>query len=166
MKKEKRILCPECDSKYTDLISYVYRCLESENAGQKLFSDNIDSEISKKKKFPELKKETLLKKLAPPKESKVSFPAATVALMAFLASWLVVGSILSSRIGETFYFYLTLLIVGGLAYPFYSTMKLIIKQVRINYAKYKKEKSLWVKKYFCYDCDHIFTPNLKKKSSK
>ena len=93
MKKEKKIFCPACDSKYTDLVSYVYRCLESENAGRRLFSDNIESEICKKKSFSKSKKEKLLKKLAPPKESKVSFPAVTVALMAFLASWLVIGSV-------------------------------------------------------------------------
>ena len=164
MKKEKKIFCPHCDSKYTDLISYVYRCLESENAGRKFFSDEIETEIAKKKKIAPERKDQLMEKLCPPKEAKISFPALTVALMAFLLSWLVVGSILASRIGERTYFFLTLIIVGSLAYPFFSTMKYIIAQVRKNYIKYKKEKSIWVKKYFCYDCEHIFS--LKKKSEK
>jgi len=161
MKKEKRIFCPSCDSKYTDLVSYVYQCLKSENAGRKLFSDEIETEIAKRKQISPERKEELIKKLYPPKEDRVSFPALTVALMAFLISWLVVGSLLASRIGEKTYFFLTLIIVGSLAYPFFSTMKFIINQVRKNYIKYKKEKSIWVKKYFCYDCEHVFS--LKKK---
>ncbi|MDD3374398.1 MAG: hypothetical protein PHY73_01575 [Candidatus Omnitrophica bacterium] len=160
MKLEKKVFCPNCDSKYTDLVSYVYRCLESEDAGRKFFSDEIETEVAKKKKINPDRREELKKKLCPPMEAKISFPALTVALMAFLISWLVVGSVLASRIGEKTYFFLTLIIVGSLAYPFFSTMEYIIAQVRKNYAKYKKEKSIWVKKYFCYDCEHVFS--LKK----
>ncbi len=156
LKKEKKIFCPNCDSKYTDRVSYVYRCLKSRNAGRKLFEDEVETEIAKKNRIPDERKESLTIKLSPPQEAKVSFPALTVALMAFLLSWLVVGSILASRIGEKTYFFLTLIIVGSLAYPFFSTMDYIIKQVRKNYVHYKKKKSVWVKKYFCYDCEHVF----------
>jgi hypothetical protein len=163
MDSEKKIYCPKCESPHTDLISYVYQCLQSKNAGKKLFVEGFDTELNKKREIPKEKHDVLLKLLKPPEESRISFPAATVALMAFLASWLVVGSILISRIGEKLYFCLTLALIVGLAHPFYSTMKFIIKQVRENYVRFRTQKSAWVKKRYCYDCGRIFTYEPPKK---
>ncbi len=166
MDSEKKIYCPACESPHTDLVSYVYQCLESKNAGKKLFVEGFDTELNKKREISKEKQEILLKTLKPPQESKLSFPAATVALMAFLVSWLVVGSILISKIGEKLYFYLTITLIALLAYPFYSTMEMMIKQVRTNYVRYRDEKNRWIKKRYCYDCELIFTteaPSHKKK---
>jgi hypothetical protein len=171
MDSEKKIYCPKCDSPHTDLISYVYQCLESENAGKKLFVDGFDTELNKKRELSAENREKLFTLIKPPQEAKVSFPAATVAMMAFFVSWLVVGSILISKIGERIYFYLTISFIVILAYPFYSTMDMIIKQVHKNYLRYKDLKNIWVKKRYCYDCGIIFilepkptTPAKKKRS--
>lgn len=172
MDSEKKIYCPNCDSSHTDLISYVYHCLQSENAGKKLFVDGFDSELNKKREVPKEKREGLLTLIKPPKEANISFPSATVALLAFLFSWLVVGSSFASQMGERLYFYLTIAIVLGLIYPLHSTMLAIIKEIQQNYARYKKEKMVWVKKRYCYDCERVFViepaskaPPKKKKFS-
>ena len=153
---EKKFPCPACQSSHTDLVSYVYRCLETANAGKILFVDGFDSELNKKREVSKEKRESLMKLLKPPQEANTSFPAATVALLAFLFSWLTVGSSFASRMGERLYFYLTLAIVFGLVYPFYSTLQAIIRQVHTNYERYKKEKTAWIKKRYCYDCENIF----------
>ena len=128
--------------------------------------DGFDTELNKKREIPEEKRTPLLKALKPPKEAAIAFPAATVALLAFLFSWIVVGSSFASKIGEQLYFYLTIAIVVGLIYPFYSTMEAIIKDIQRNYARYKKEKELWIKKYYCYDCEKIFIPEAPIKNPK
>lgn len=156
MDSEKKICCPACESPHTDLISYVYQCLTTANAGKKLFVDGFDTELNKKREIDPEKRQALSKALKPPKEANIKFPAATVALLAFLFSWLVVGSSFASQMGERLYCYLTIIIVLGLIYPLNSTMHLIIKQVQENYARYKKEKTVWIKKYYCYDCENIF----------
>ncbi|HOD12779.1 MAG TPA: hypothetical protein PLO93_00725 [Candidatus Omnitrophota bacterium] len=156
MDSEKKIYCPYCDSYHTDLVSYVYHCLLTGNAGKKIFVDGFDTELDKKREIPAEKRGPLAKLLKPPKEAAIAFPAATVALLAFLFSWIVVGSSFASKIGEQLYFYLTVAIVVGLIYPFYSTMEAIIKDIQRNYARYKKEKELWIKKYYCYDCEKVF----------
>jgi hypothetical protein len=130
--------------------------LESENAGKKLFVDGFDTELNKKRELPKEKREKLLLSLKPPKEANISFPAATVALLTFLFSWLVVGSSFASQMGERLYFYLTIVIVLGLIYPLHSTMLAIIKEIQRNYSRYKKEKLVWIKKRYCYDCEYIF----------
>jgi hypothetical protein len=157
MASEKKIYCPRCDSSHTDLISFVYRCLQSGHAGQKLFTAGVETEFQKKRMFSEKKKAELLNALKPPAESKLSVPALTVALMAFFLSWLVVGSLLMSKIGGTTYLVITTLIILVIAYPFYSTLKFMISQIRTKYVKYRQEKSVWIKKRYCYDCEHIFT---------
>lgn len=171
MDSEKKVYCPFCDNYHTDHVSYVYHCLLTGNAGKKIFVDGFDTELNKKREIPAEKRAYLLKILKPPREAALSFPAATVALLAFLFSWIVVGSSFASKIGEQLYFYLTVAIVVGLIYPFYSTMEAIIKEIQRNYARYKTEKGLWVKKHYCYDCEKIFVledaqKNIKPKSRK
>lgn len=72
MDSEKKIYCPKCDSPHTDLISYVYHCIESKNAGKKLFVDGIDTELNKKREISEEKRKILIKTLKPPQEAKLS----------------------------------------------------------------------------------------------
>ena len=162
MKEEEKNYCPKCDSKHTDLISYIYRRLESENAGQEMFVDGIETALDKKRQFLNEKSQELIKKFKPPVESKVSFPAATTALLAFALSWIIVGSLLITKIGEMFYFYSTIAVILGVSYPFYMTMQDIIAQVHKNYLRYRKLKSVWVKKYYCYDCKLLFIPGSKE----
>lgn len=157
MTSEKKIYCPKCDSSHTDLISFVYQCLQSGHAGQRLFTEGVETEFQKKRKFSDKKKTELLNAFKPPTESKLSVPALTVALMAFFLSWLIVGSLFMSKIGGTTYLIITTIIIIVIAYPFYSTLKFMISQIRKRYVKYRQEKSAWIKKHYCYDCEHIFT---------
>ena len=168
MKPDKKIYCPKCDSSHTELISYVYRCLGSENAGHKLFIGEAETELQKKREFSPGKKEKFLKAFKPPVESRLSIPSLAVSLMAFFLSWLVVGAIFLSKIGGRNYFIITMAIIAAIAYPFYSTFLLIIDQMRKNYTRYHQAKSVWVKKRYCYDCDAVFTlePEEKKEEKK
>ena len=61
-----------------------------------------------------------------------------------------------SKIGGQTYLLITAVIITLIAYPFYSTMGWVIKQVRANYIRYRKAKSAWIKKHYCYDCENIF----------
>ncbi|MDP8266601.1 MAG: hypothetical protein P9M07_06625 [Candidatus Aceula meridiana] len=166
MKPDKKIYCPKCDSSHTELISYVYRCIESENAGHRLFVGEAETALQKKREFSPEKKEKFLKAFKPPVESKLSIPSLTVALMAFFLSWLVVGAMFLSKIGGRNYFIITLIIIAAIAYPFYSTFLLIIDQMRKNYAKYRKSKNVWIKKRYCYDCEAVFTLEPEEKKAK
>ena len=166
MMKPKKIYCPKCDSSHTELISYVYRCLESENAGHKLFVGEAETELQKKREFPPEKKEKFLKTFKPPAESKLSVPSLTVSLMAFFLSWLIVGAIFMSKIGGQNYFIITMVIIAAIAYPFYSTFLLIIEQMRKNYTRYREAKNIWIKKRYCYDCESVFTLKPKEKEKK
>ncbi len=168
MNVEKKIYCPKCDSSHTDLVSFVYRHLESDGAGHRLFIEGIETELQKKRQFSEYKKKVFLETFKPPVESKLSVPAITVALMAFFLSWLIVGSLLMSKIGGQTYLIVTMGIIIIIAYPFYSTLKFIISQVRKNYTRYRKEKNVWIKKHYCYDCEHVFSlePEPEKKKAK
>lgn len=157
MKIDEKIHCPRCSSGHTDLISYMYHYLESENAGHRLFVDGIETELQKKRNFSKEKRTLFLEKFHPPVESKLSLPSLTVALMAFFLSWLVVGAFLMSKIGGQTYLIVTTLIIVLIAYPFYSTMLLVISQVRRNYVRYRSAKEAWIKKHYCYDCEYVFT---------
>lgn len=157
MKLSDKIYCPRCSSAHTDLISYIYHYLESENAGQKLFVDGIETELQKKRNFSKEKRMLFLEKFKPPLESKLSLPSLTVAMMAFFLSWLVVGALLMSKIGGRTYLLITSLIIIIIAYPFYSTMLFVISQVREKYARYREAKEKWIKKHYCYDCENVFT---------
>ena len=166
MKPDKKIYCPKCESRHTELVSYVYRCLESQNAGHRLFVGDAETELQKKRQFSPEKKERLLKAFKPPAESKLSVPSLTVSLMAFFLSWLVVGAIFMSKIGGRNYFIITMVIIAAIAYPFYTTLLLIIDQIRKNYVRYRKAKNIWVKKHYCYDCEAVFTLEPKEKKTK
>lgn len=153
---EKEKTCPLCRKTNVEAVSFLYQSLKSDEAGKKIFSQGpIATELSK---LSPRQKEKLLHRLTPPPEPKTSLPAGPIALMAFLVSWLATGSLITARIGQKAYFWLSVVIICAVTIPFYWILKLVIENFRREIFRYKKLKAVWKKQYFCHHCQRVFIP--------
>ena len=155
MARGKEITCPKCQNVNLDSVPYVYQSLLSRGAGKDLF---CDSPIINTSQLSEPQRLRLIHRLTPPKAPKKSLPAGIIALMAFLLSWLITGSMLIGKIGQKTFFIVSLIIIAVIAYPFVHILNLVDKAFKRSVHKYMRVKNIWNKQYFCHDCHHVFLP--------
>lgn len=156
MSLRDEIECPKCQSEMVEPVPSFYNHLRTKGLGRKLFTES-----PLPLKTPELNEKQrtrLLHRLTPPAEPKHSLPAGTIAMMAFLVSWLTTGAILIARLGYQSYFILTMLIVLGMVVPFYLILNLVIHDFGRIVNKYNRLLHAWEKQYFCHECHHVFIP--------
>ncbi len=149
-------VCPKCQGDDLDPVPYVYQILRSDAAGRRFFAD--PESFYPGDKMDKKHRERLLHRLTPPPEPKKSLPAGAIAIMAFVLSWLITGSLLIGRIGQTAYFVSSLIVILCTAFPFYATLRYVDREFRKSVARYNRIKPLWNKQYFCNGCHHVFIP--------
>ncbi len=159
--KQNVLLCPKCESEDLDPVPYVYQSLKSKGAGRKIFRDEEVLETIETKELTPQERERLIKRLTPPPEPKKSLPAGAIAIMAFVLSWLITGSLLIGRIGQKTYFIISIIIIVTTAYPFFVILHTVDRKFRKSVAKYNRIKPLWNRQYFCNECQHVFLPKRK-----
>ena len=153
--RRKEITCPKCQNINLDSVPYVYQSLLSRGAGKDLF---CDSPVINSPKLSEPQRIRLINRLTPPNPPKKSLPAGIIALMAFLISWLMTGSMLIGKIGHKTFFIVSLIIIAIIAYPFIHILSLVDKSFKRSVYKYNRVKAIWNRQYFCNDCHHVFLP--------
>jgi len=150
--KKDAITCPKCESTKVETVPHMYKIVKSRNAGAKF----ILQDAPKHHHLPEAHRKILLKKLTPPVEPTGRLPAGIIAVMAFLLSWLGVGSLVIGKIGEKTYFILSIIFVIIAAVAFFYMINSTLEIFRKQFLRYKENRLRWENGLFCKECDKIF----------
>ncbi len=154
MRPKDEITCPKCRGESIEDVPSYYQTLKTKGLGRKLFTESPLP--LKTPELSERQRARLLHRLTPPAEPKHSLPAGTIALMAFLISWLTTVTILVARLGYKMHVLFSILIILSTAIPFYLILNIVILDFRRIINKYHRLRTAWEKQFFCLDCHHVF----------